>query len=281
MKTHHAERTKDRAFTVTELIATVVMVGCLVMLAVPTLAKSESRGLSTACKSNLRLMMSAFHMYADENNSYFPGNEGFSNPGLTWIYEGNDVLNPSMTNYWSPRFNLFLPYLPPRQNVMRCPADTSVTRSRFQLPRPRSISMNHAVGTKGSSGHQRAPVDGMWLTGNHTANSQFYCYGKLSDMIAPNPAGLWIFIEEHPDSINDGAFGNVGPIPPNQYQLIDYPAAWHDGAAMLSFADGHVEERKWIDSRTVPRTQSITITPQPNNPDVTWLANRTTAPVPR
>ena len=165
---------------------------------------------------------------------------------------------------------------------MRCPGDqTVIVRSR-EFPRLRSISMNHAVGTKGSSGHQRAPVDGGWLTADfsHTANSRFYCYGKLSDIVAPTPGGLWVFIEEHPDSINDGAFGNVGPIPPNQYRMIDYPGAWHDRASMLSFADGHVEERKWVDARTVPVQPFTTTQPsQANNADITWLANRTTAPV--
>jgi prepilin-type N-terminal cleavage/methylation domain-containing protein/prepilin-type processing-associated H-X9-DG protein len=283
MKTQNAKRKSERGFTLTELVATVVVICCLILVAIPAFAKSEGRGLTTACRNNLRLMMSAFHMYADENNSYFPGNEGITSQGLVWISDNSDFANPPMTNYWNPRNNLLAPYLPWKQNVMRCPADLSVVIRTRDVPRPRSISMNHAVGTKGTSGAQRAPVDGGWLDGNfgHTANSRFYCYGKLSDIVAPTPAGLWIFIEEHPDSINDGAFGNVGPLPPNQYRMIDYPGAWHDGAAMLSFADGHVEERKWVDARTVPARPFVTQTSQLNNPDITWLANRTTAAVPR
>ena len=283
MKTRKANKRRAGGFTLVELVTTVVAVCCVVLVTLPALAKTEWRGLSTACRNNLRLMMIAFHTYSDENNSYFVPNEGSTTAGYSWISDTGDFVNPPVTNYWNPRANLLLPYLPRKQNVMRCPADFSVTDGRREIPRARSISMNHAVGTKGSSGAQKAPVDGMWLTSgaSHTANSQFYCYGKLSDIVAPSPAGLWIFIEEHPYSINDGAFANVGPIPPSQYQMIDYPAAWHDGAAMFSFADGHVEERKWVDTRTVPRTQLITITAQPNNLDITWLANRTTAPVPK
>ena len=275
---------RDGGFTLTELVGVVSVFCCLVLVAIPAFAKSEGRGLSTACRNNLRLMMSAFHMYADENNSYFPGNEATATAGSEWIAENVDFTRPPTTNFWNPRYNLLAPYLPPTQNVMRCPADLSFVRSGGrEVPRSRSISMSQAVGTKGTSGPQRAPVDGRWLTADagHIANTQFYCYGKLSDLVSPTPAGLWVFIEENPDSINDGAYANVGPIQPTAYRMIDYPGAWHDRGAMLSFADGHVEERKWVDARTVPVTQSITVTAQPNNPDITWLANRTTAPVPR
>ena len=50
-----------------------------------------------------------------------------------------------------------------------------------------------------------------------------------------------MFMEEHPYSINDGAFGNVctGAQPTNapaDAQIIDYPATHHNGAGSLSFA---------------------------------------------
>jgi len=278
MKTQDRKNRGSAGFTVAELIAVAAVICCLVLVALPAFAKSEGRGLSVACRNNQRLMMAAFHMYADENNSFFAGNEGFNSSWIT-IYEPSPA-----TNQLSPRNFAFAPYVPARQNVLKCPADSTVVRRvAGDLPRVRSISMSQAVGTKGSTGAQKAPVDGIWLDGSagHIANSRFYCYGKTSDMIDPTPERLWVFIEEHPDSINDGGFANVGPIPPNQYRMIDLPGAWHDGAAMLGFADGHVEEKRWVDSRTVPIQPVFGASSPANNPDITWLANRTTAPVPR
>ena len=31
-----------------------------------------------------------------------------------------------------------------------------------------------------------------------------YTYKKLSDIRRPPPSNLWVFVDEHPDSINDG-----------------------------------------------------------------------------
>ena len=237
-----------------------------------------------ACRNNQRLMLAAFHMYAEENNSYFPGNESdqLASNWITYM----EVSEPRpMTNALHPTNFPLAPYVPATLNILKCPGDVSSARTgRREVPRIRSISMNHAIGTRPSSGPQKAPVNGIWLTGDatHTANSRFFCYAKISDLVDPAPSRLWVFIEEHPDSINDGAFGNVGPIPASQYRMIDFPAAWHNGASILGFADSHVEERKWVDPRTVvPSPFSPYISYHPNNSDITWLANRTTAAVPR
>ena len=62
-------------------------------------------------------------------------------------------------------------------------------------------------------------------------------------------------------------------------KIIDFPASFHNGAAGLSFADGHAEIKKWLDVRTKPPPKynnNIQLNvPSPNNPDVVWLAERT------
>ena len=54
--------------------------------------------------------------------------------------------------------------------------------------------------------------------------------------------------EEHPDSINDGYFLNK----PDSLQWMDLPASYHNGAANLAFADGHLETHKWRFASTKP-----------------------------
>jgi prepilin-type processing-associated H-X9-DG protein len=66
------------------------------------------------------------------------------------------------------------------------------------------------------------------------------------------PANAWVFIDEHPDSINDGFFYVDLQIVASDYtggtyQWSDYPASNHGNVGVLSFADGHVAAHKWTD----------------------------------
>ncbi|HAV62873.1 MAG TPA: hypothetical protein DCY13_10965, partial [Verrucomicrobiales bacterium] len=60
---------------------------------------------------------------------------------------------------------------------------------------------------------------------------------------------------------------------------IDLPAARHQNAANLTFADGHVETKRWLDKRTlqpVLRKQPELIF-APNSADHAWLRERASA----
>ena len=76
-------------------------------------------------------------------------------------------------------------------------------------------------------------------SGDPTPVSGWQIYRKQSDMNNPRPSDLWVFVDEHPDSINDGwliiswAMGS---------SWSDLPASYHNGACGFGFADGHA---KW------------------------------------
>jgi prepilin-type processing-associated H-X9-DG protein len=63
-----------------------------------------------------------------------------------------------------------------------------------------------------------------------------------------------VFIDEHPDSINDGFFvvDMRGYPDPKKAQLPDFPASYHNKAGGLAFADGHSEIKRWRVPRTMP-----------------------------
>ena len=67
---------------------------------------------------------------------------------------------------------------------------------------------------------------------------------------------------------------------PGAARMIDFPASYHNGAAGISFADGHAEIRKWVDARTkapVHYNNNLGLNvAQPNNRDIQWLSDRTT-----
>ena len=90
---------------------------------------------------------------------------------------------------------------------------------------------------------------------------------------------LYVLLDEHPDGINAGGFANQMVESLSQAKIIDYPASYHNGAAGLSFADGHAEIKKWLDTRTKPPPKynnnlRLNVYSQ-NNLDVVWLAERT------
>lgn len=64
------------------------------------------------------------------------------------------------------------------------------------------------------------------------------------------------------------------PDQPAQRSFWSMPGSYHNGAGGVSFADGHVEIKRWVDPRTKPPDQigkgviGLTPTSSPNNPDI-------------
>ena len=97
----------------------------------------------------------------------------------------------------------------------------------------------------------------------------------------------FVFVDEHPDGINDAAFavactGNQPEDPPGASQIIDMPANFHNGACGFSFSDGHSEIHKWRGRlRTAPITYTVQsgFLNQPAGdswPDGHWMAEMST-----
>jgi prepilin-type processing-associated H-X9-DG protein len=102
----------------------------------------------------------------------------------------------------------------------------------------------------------------------------------LKDTDFVNPSDTWVFVDEHPDSINDGFFCTDMKPAPNLAQAVlpDCPASYHNGACGFAFADGHSEIKRWTDKRTMVPVKRTGFTPgnQANNRDVEWLWSKTT-----
>ncbi len=52
----------------------------------------------------------------------------------------------------------------------------------------------------------------------------------------PDPSGIYVFLDEHPDTINDGFFAEIGW---RNYKWGNLPGSYHNGAVNLAFAVGH------------------------------------------
>lgn len=102
-------------------------------------------------------------------------------------------------------------------------------------------------------------------------------FRQMSGM--PNPAGIFVFLDEHPDSINDGYYFVT---PGTASSWMDLPAAYHDGGANFSFADGHGEAHAWLAPTNLPGVR-FSYTPTTvrgaGKDDYAWVAGRQTVPV--
>ena len=112
--------------------------------------------------------------------------------------------------------------------IFRCPADQSRGVGQSQN-RVRSVSMNAFVGDPGAGA---------------SIFPGYRQYLKSTDF--RNPSQIFVFLDEHPDSINDGWFvfcTTSGPASRNPWS--DLPASYHNRAAGFAFADGHSEIHRW------------------------------------
>ena len=259
------------AFTLVELLVIIVLVGVFSVLLLPVLARTRPVNHTLVCQNNMRQLMSAMQLYGADNHDWLPPNEDSGGTG-NWVTGDmtslTDATNSSyLTNSSSAKL---ANYTGPAPALYRCPSDSSqVSIAGKPYSRVRSVSMSQAVGSKIGT---IAPVDGPWLDGSHgnVANSPWRTYGRFADMVAPLPGGLWVLIDEHPLSINDGSFGVI--MANNNW--IDFAATYHNFGAGIAFADGHVELRKWQEASTLsPNPPFQTTATHPT--DLNWLQART------
>jgi prepilin-type N-terminal cleavage/methylation domain-containing protein/prepilin-type processing-associated H-X9-DG protein len=276
----YRRRTGRRAFTLIELLVVIAIIAILAGMLLPALTKAKAKAQGTQCMNNLRQLQYAWHFYADDNNDRITSS-GYLQPvePTAWVdgwldFQPSNSDNTNVAILKDPRHSKFAAYLQ-NVDVYKCPADKSGVKigSGYVL-RTRSMSMNQALGGPGG-----------WLAPSSYNESQkkYHTYYKASDIKNPSPSSLYVLLDEHPDSINAGGFANMMVENPAQARIIDFPASFHNGAAGLSFADGHAEIKKWLDPRTKPpvhfNNQLQLNVSSPNNPDMIWLAARTSSRV--
>jgi prepilin-type N-terminal cleavage/methylation domain-containing protein/prepilin-type processing-associated H-X9-DG protein len=277
-------------FTLIELLVVIAIIAILAALLLPALTRAKQQAQGAQCISNLKQLTAGWIMYNTDSRGYLmPNGDETSQPAsLTdpngqpghslaqWCPGRQDVateLSPQGATVnvgveWI-QLGLLYPYVK-SPGVYKCPADNNGMPSfGIIYPHVRSMSMNTWLSPI-------VPYD------NETGVVSYY---KESDLRQLGPVNTWVFIDENPYSINDGSF-ICDDGPGDAADWIDCPASYHNGAAGISFADGHVQIKKWIDQTVLKKWGPPAITwgnpdytrmaPTGSTNDLWWLQSRST-----
>jgi prepilin-type N-terminal cleavage/methylation domain-containing protein len=270
-----SSRPRRGGFTLIELLVVIAIIAILAALLLPTLSSAKRESQATKCKSNLRQLQIGWYTYAGDNSDTIPQNIASDDshfagsptdpdaqagqPYASWVL-GDISVPTESTNSQFITHGLLYPFVG-STGVYKCPADLKAGTDN--VPTVRSYSMN------------------AWMNGIPAWNVSIPCvdFLKLSRITQlPLPMAL-VFLDENPDSINDGYWAQDLD---SRTQWIDSPAHYHNNAGCLSFADGHAEIRKWTDKSVLAGLfggeSGFPANPL-NCPDLPWVQARCTVQV--
>lgn len=217
-----------RGFTLIELLTVTAIIAVLAALLLPALAKSRERARAVACENNLRQLHTGWQIYADDQSSRLVNNHGVGetrSKRQTWA---NNIIDwhdsDGNTNQLLLTQAKLGSYVGGSIAPFKCPSDASVADNG---PRIRSMSMNSLVGDPGELAGRFNPL---WVQ-------------VLREGDFKQPSLTFVFLEEHPDTINDGFFMNKLD---EAARWGNLPATYHFASANLTFADGHAELHHWV-----------------------------------
>jgi type II secretory pathway pseudopilin PulG len=261
------------AFTLIELLVVIATIAVLAALLLPALSRSKEQAHAAVCLNNVKQLQLAWHMYVEDHNGRLPRNDFYwrtpsnelsqlwaqgvmSIESESWLAPHTD--NTNVVKLIDPSYCALGGYTR-AVGIYKCPGDKSWGIVNGQREnRIRSYSMNAYLGPKTQS------LDDWRIR------------RQASQIVTPPPCDTFVFVCEHPDSIEDTAFVTYMFLE-NGEGWTSLPSTHHGRSGVLSFADGHAEKHRWVDSRTFRPylRERQNVGRVPGSKDVQWLREHT------
>jgi prepilin-type N-terminal cleavage/methylation domain-containing protein/prepilin-type processing-associated H-X9-DG protein len=294
-------RRRPHGFTLIELLVVIAIIAILAAILLPVLHKAEVRAQATQCMNNSRQLMLGWIQYYNDDNDRLVNNFGgiadakeeLNKTYRNWV---NDYMTWGLTDPVNNPINDLdgitqAPFYEYTHNaaIYRCPADHYLSvpqRAAGIGARPRSYSMNMYFGQDLAG----------FTTNINTIYPQYVQFSKSTAI--RNPSGLYVIMDEHADSINDGFLQEPAAQSSSEWTSVsqngaswnDIPASYHDGGCSFGFADGHSEIHVFKSTvctilpvlyQSRPTPPSFTSDPVAGWQDALWVGSRSSVPAPQ
>ncbi len=276
---HQKRQSGRKGFTLIELLVVIAIIAILASILLPVLSKAKQKAKGVTCMNNSKQLDLAWTMYAGDNSDVLPINEDKSKPYQgtpswvgNWMDWSASIQNFDTLYLTDDKVSSLGAYVARNPKIFWCPTDVylSAAQTSDGRYRCRSVAMNAAVG---AGANKPPPGDG--------GLSAFKFFArKFSDLRIPGPSDTWVFIDENPDSIDDGIFYCIPDYSNGVGSFVELPSSDHAFGCGIAYADGRAEIHKWRDPRTqhlvsYQSYQRIVIPMGNPSPDLAFLASKT------
>jgi prepilin-type processing-associated H-X9-DG protein len=257
---------RQAAFALVEAMVVIAIVGIIAALLLPALNRARERGMAIVCLNNTRQLNLGWQLYVEDHDSLLTCNFAMAGTSfrtnLNWV---NNVMTSDLsadnTNTDTITQAALGSYVSGTLAVYHCPSDHFLSAAQSAAGwdvRLRSYAMNGLLGQ------------------NETVSSAgAHQFLKVTDI--PKASEIFVFLDENPNNLNDGAFALTRTTVSSTTINNDMPAIWHNNSSSLSFTDGHVQLHRWQSAAASAGSSGGPLQPsalaQPVSADLQWLSD--------